>query len=166
MKYCSNCGSQAADNAAFCSNCGAPLKASETRVNGETFSADTAREASYTQSPEPAPGQFYTQPGFGAPTGQRYAQPVPPQPDGGKTIFAVIGFFFPVVGFILWLLLKGDREGDAKKAGKGALCSLIVRAVLGVIGVILSFVFAVKGYDIVSYYATPESMLFILSVIR
>ena len=47
--------------------------------------------------------------------------------------FAVLGFFFPIIGFILWLVMKDDTPLKAKSAGKGALIGLVVGVVSSII---------------------------------
>lgn len=56
---------------------------------------------------------------------------------GGSAGWAVLGFFLPVVGLILYLVWKNTRPADAKTAGKGALIGFIVNIVLGVIIVVI-----------------------------
>ena len=66
------------------------------------------------------------------------AQPTYPQqagyvqnaPSGGM---AALGFFFPLVGFILYLVWKGQMPLKAKSAGKGALIGFIVGVALNVL---------------------------------
>jgi len=47
--------------------------------------------------------------------------------------FAVIGFFFPLIGLILYLTLKEETPLKAKSAGNGALAGVIVSTVLSII---------------------------------
>jgi hypothetical protein len=46
--------------------------------------------------------------------------------DSGSTWWAVLGFFIPVVGLILYIVWKNDEPKNAKKAGLGALISVCV----------------------------------------
>lgn len=56
---------------------------------------------------------------------------MPPQPaDTGSFGWAVLGFFFPLVGLILFLVWKDEKPVSAKQAGMGALVSVIVDVVL------------------------------------
>ena len=48
--------------------------------------------------------------------------------------WAVLGFFFPIVGLILWLGWKNDQPAKAKKAGVGALVGVIVNIVISILG--------------------------------
>jgi len=56
-------------------------------------------------------------------------------PSGG---YAVLGFFFPVVGLILYLVWREKLPLRSKSAGKGALIGIIVEVVLVLILVILT----------------------------
>ena len=46
---------------------------------------------------------------------------------------AVLGFFIPLVGLILYLINKDTAPRKAKSAGKGALIGFIVSTVLGIV---------------------------------
>lgn len=108
MKYCTQCGNPCEDSGTFCSNCGAKLN-------------EQPQQSAYQQ-----------------PYQQHYQQPaVPMKASDGKFIYGLIGFFFPLIGFILWLLLKGDREGDAKRAGRGAIIGIITGFIVSIVSVIL-----------------------------
>lgn len=61
--------------------------------------------------------------------------------DSGNFVYGLLGFFFPLVGLILYLCWKDEKPCNAKIAGKGALISAIINAVLCVIAFILSFAF-------------------------
>lgn len=50
-----------------------------------------------------------------------------------------LGFFFPLIGLILYLVWKDEKPMRSKKCGKGALIGFIVSFVLGVVeGVIMA----------------------------
>ena len=46
--------------------------------------------------------------------------------DAPNAGLAVLGFFFPIIGLILWLFYKETKPLMAKSAGKGALLSVIL----------------------------------------
>ena len=98
--------------------------------------------------------------------------------DAPSAGFAVLGFFIPLVGLILYLIYnEGNRPLRAKSAGKGALIGFIVRVVISIIsGIIyiigvgiltdklIDFIPSDIGYmddyaddDTVSYYDTYSS---------
>ena len=58
------------------------------------------------------------------PTGLYYAE------DKSVPGGAALGFFFPVVGFILWLVWQDKYRKRATSCGKGALAGVIVSAVI------------------------------------
>ncbi|MBQ9270217.1 MAG: zinc-ribbon domain-containing protein [Oscillospiraceae bacterium] len=68
-------------------------------------------------------------------------------PSGG---YAVLGFFIPVVGLILYLVWKDQTPLRARSAGKGALIGVIVGVVgsilLSILSVVLSFGFLAALY--------------------
>ena len=62
--------------------------------------------------------------------------------DNSSFGFAVLGFFIPIAGFILFLIYEGKKPKRAKSAGKGALIGFITKIVLSIILIILYVVFA------------------------
>ena len=57
--------------------------------------------------------------------------------DKGSIGWAILGFFFPLIGFILFLVWHKSKPNSAKSAGAGALVSIIVNFVLAIIGFII-----------------------------
>ena len=55
--------------------------------------------------------------------------------------YAVLGFFVPIVGLILYLIWMDERPKAAKSAGKGALISVIVYGAFFVLYFIFMIVF-------------------------
>lgn len=55
------------------------------------------------------------------------------QQDSGSFGWAVLGFFFPLIGLILFLVWKSTKPLSAKKAGIGALIGAIVLVVVYII---------------------------------
>ena len=53
--------------------------------------------------------------------------------DAPNTGFAILGFFIPLVGLILYLINKDTSPLKAKSAGKGALIGFAVSVVFGII---------------------------------
>lgn len=78
------------------------------------------------------------------PPQQRYVDPND-APSGG---FAVLCFFFPVVGLILFLVWQDTMPQRAKSCGKGALIAVIVDVALLVLAFIAFAVFAAIGITI------------------
>ena len=104
MKFCVNCGKELSEDTAFCPECGAAQQA----------------------APQQAPQQ-YQQP--------QYQQAAPQAPvDNGSFGWAVLGFCFPIVGLVLYLVWKSNKPISAKKAGIGALVSVILSFLFGFLG--------------------------------
>ena len=53
--------------------------------------------------------------------------------DAPSTGMAVLGFFIPLAGFIIWLINKDSKPLMAKSAGKGALIGFIVSMAFSII---------------------------------
>lgn len=71
--------------------------------------------------------------GAGTPT------PSPVQEDDAPSAgFAVLGFFVPLVGLILYLVFEQEYPQRAKSSGKGALIGFITRVVLVIVAEVLS----------------------------
>ncbi len=60
--------------------------------------------------------------------------------DAPSTGFAVLCFFFPVVGLILYLVWHDTMPLRAKSCGKGALIGVIVEVAAALLVTILSFI--------------------------
>ena len=67
--------------------------------------------------------------------------------DAPSVGFAVLGFFIPLVGLILYLVYESKQPKRAKSAGKGALIGFITKIVISIVCVILIItgVFAFVG---------------------
>ena len=63
---------------------------------------------------------------------------------------AILGFFIPIVGLILFLIYEGKKPKRAKSAGKGALIGFITKVVLSIILVILYAVFTASLFSNIS----------------
>ena len=63
--------------------------------------------------------------------------------DGKSFGIALLGFFVPLVGLILYLIWKDETPLRAKSAGKGALVSVILSALAVIAGIVL-FVVAIS----------------------
>ena len=55
------------------------------------------------------------------------------QTDAPNTGWAVLGFFIPIAGLILYVMNKDTMPLKAKSAGKGALIGFIVSTVLSIV---------------------------------
>lgn len=57
--------------------------------------------------------------------------------DAPSAGFAVLGFFFPLIGLILYLVWKDEFPLRAGSCGKGALIGVIVSAALAVLYIVM-----------------------------
>ena len=73
--------------------------------------------------------------------------------------FAILGFFIPIVGLILFLIYEGKKPKRAKSAGKGALIGFITKIVLSIILVILYVVFAATLFTNISNYVESNILV-------
>ena len=64
---------------------------------------------------------------------RRYGPDPRDAPSGG---FAVLGFFFPLIGLILYLVWKDELPQRAHSCGKGALVGVVVYVVVWILAMI------------------------------
>ena len=64
--------------------------------------------------------------------------------------FALLGFFIPLVGLILFLIYEGKKPKRAKSAGKGALIGFITKIVLSIVLAVLYVVFTASLFSNIS----------------
>lgn len=87
---------------------------------------------------------------------------MPAQDDSGSFGWAVLGFFIPIVGLVLYLVWREQKPLSAKKAGMGALVSVIAGIVLSVLWFIIVAVIlgsAAGNVMIADDFATYGTML-------
>ena len=87
---------------------------------------------------------------------------MPAQDDSGSFGWAVLGFFIPIVGLVLYLVWREQKPLSAKKAGMGALVSVIAGIVLSVLWFIIVAVIlgsAAGNVTIADDFATYGTML-------
>ena len=111
MATCMYCGEQIADGLKFCPNCGAALPV----------------EAPQVVQPEVLPAsdpgqQQWQQPGYQ----QQANYGTPAVNDSGSIGWGILGFFFPLVGLILFLVWKSTKPKCAKVAGIGAIVGFVL----------------------------------------
>ncbi len=70
--------------------------------------------------------------------------------DNSNLGFAILGFFIPIVGLIIFLIYEEKKPKRAKSAIKGALIGFITKIVLATILVILYVVFAASLFNNIS----------------
>lgn len=116
--FCPQCG-HGGNTTPLCAACG--TQAPE-RIAGEIAASQQAASQQYAAS-----AQIESQP-------SPYVQPSPQNAqDTGSFGWAVLGFFVPLAGLILWIVWKSEKPLSAKKAGMGALVGVIASVVLTII---------------------------------
>lgn len=140
---------------AKCPHCGGVIKTIFNFNNGEMPSSFTVSDTGETNRNSLVQGVNYTLPsngrnvqngGLGASSTQ-----VQSAKEGGTVGWGILGFFIPIVGFILWLVWKDEHPARSRSAGIGCLVSVC----LGVVGVILYvvLVFVILGIGVGAYAA-------------
>lgn len=138
---------------AKCPHCGGVIKTIFNFNNGEMPSSFTVSDTGGTNRNSLVQGVNYTLPsngrnvqngGLGASSTQ-----VQSAKEGGTVGWGILGFFIPIVGFILWLVWKDEHPARSRSAGIGCLVSIC----LGVVGVILYvvLVFVILGIGVGAY---------------
>lgn len=135
---------------------GAQSAPSYAEPQGQSYTTPPQEGTYYAPQANQAPQGNYNQPGYQAPPQQAYYAPqngaqVPPygmpqQPIEEKASvgFAILSFFIPLAGLIIFLTKKNDRPKTAKVSGICALVSFILNIVIGVIGGVIGGVAATK----------------------
>lgn len=137
---------------AKCSHCGGVIKTIFNFNNGEMPSSFTVSDTGETNRNGLVQGVNYTLPSAnrGAKSQNVSATKSQQTDSEGSTVgWGILGFFIPIVGFILWLIWKDEHPARAKSAGIGCLVSIC----LGVVGVILYvvLVFVILGISVGAY---------------
>lgn len=116
-----------------------PNYGQENQYNSSGSDAYGSQSQQY-QAGQPSP---YGQPGQYQQTSQYQQGPNPV--DTGSIGWAVLGFFIPIVGLVLWLVWKDQRPNDSRMSRNGFLASLIVGVVLMIIWFIIVAIVAASG---------------------
>lgn len=137
---------------AKCPHCGGVIKTIFNFNNGEMPSSFTVSDTGETNRNDLVQGVNYTLPSAnrGAKSQNISATQSQQTDSEGSTVgWGILGFFIPIVGFILWLIWKDEHPARAKSAGIGCLVSIC----LGVVGVILYvvLVFVILGIGVGAY---------------
>lgn len=125
---------------------GAQSAPSYAEPQGQSYTTPPHEGTYYAPQANQAPQGNYNQPGYQAPPQQAYYAPqngaqmppygMPQQPIEEKASvgLAILSFFIPLAGLIIFLTKKNDRPKTAKVSGICALVSFILNIVIGVIG--------------------------------
>lgn len=141
MAFCTSCGSPLDEGVKFCTNCGAAVEEAAPAVAPEAAPAPAQeslppfeqqpQQAPSYQQPQQAPGyqQPSPQPTF-APAGDAQAAPV----DTGNIGWGILGFFIPLVGFILFFVWRNTKPQSARVSLIGAVIGLCLGILLQFMG--------------------------------
>lgn len=89
--------------------------------------------------------------------GRAVARTVYSAQDSGSAGWGFLGFFFPIIGLILYLVWKDERPKTARMAGKGALIGVIVGVVFFIVYIII-MVALLSMYGNVAYTVLPAML--------
>ncbi len=130
--FCTKCGKSIPDGAKFCPECGAAVNAANnTNFNNGQYPSVQNQQYGYNYPP-------YT--------------PVRPT-DAPNAGFLVLGLFFPLVGFILWLVWRDELPLRAKSAGKGALIGVCIWVGIILLIVLCMAIFVGAAFGSAHYYS-------------
>ena len=137
---------------AKCPHCGGIIKTIFNFNNGENPTSFTVSDTGETNRNDLVQGVNYTLPSANRSAKVQNGTATQSQQtssEGSTAGWGILGFFIPIVGFILWLIWKDEHPARAKSAGIGCLVSIC----LGVVGVILYFIifFVILGIGVGAY---------------
>lgn len=115
--FCSNCGNQIEDGSGFCPFCGAAQNTQQqyTQQASQQQYTQQAGQQQYYQQSGGQPNQQYQQ------VNQQYQQPQSGgNNDSGGFWWAIPGFLIPLVGLVIFFIIRKDKPASAKMALIGA----------------------------------------------
>lgn len=125
--FCRYCGKEIPEDSRFCQHCGKPQEpCGSPGADGPGQNNGCAG----TSGPYGQGGNSYGPNGgvYGQGGGYYGRPPYYPEPDIPNAGWGVLGFFFPLIGLILYLVWQYTMPNRARMCGKGALISVIVAA--------------------------------------
>lgn len=96
---------------------------------GGQYYAPQDNQQQYYQQPQGNP-QYYQAPQGGY---NPYAAPMPPQEQKANVGLAILSFFIPIVGIVLYFTQKNEKPKTAKACGKAALACIIISFIFTII---------------------------------
>lgn len=113
--------------------------------NGSYYEPQQAENTNQYYQPQQPQQQYYQ-----VPQGDNsfnYNVNMPPQEEKANVGLAVLSFFIPIVGLILYITKKNDKPKTAKACGKAALACVIINIIVGIIVGVMSAVAAKKALE-------------------
>lgn len=102
-----------------------------------------AENANQYYQPQPQEQQYYQ-----VPQGEnQFNYNMPPKEEKANIGLAILSFFIPIVGLVLYLTQKKDKPKTAKACGKAALACVIIEVIIGIISGVASAFIAKKALD-------------------
>ena len=126
-KYCTTCGVQMPDDAQACVNCG--------KFVVEVTENTPAWERRYCTQ---CGAKAEISANFCPKCGRSLAIEKKPKEDKKSVGWGILGFFIPLLGFVLYLLWRKESPLKAKSVGIGALISFCIGIVCSIVGVVLT----------------------------
>ncbi len=117
--YCKKCGSKLFGDEEVCPYCGEPIDQKESKEDIVSKRLSILEENKTVREEIDAINKEYS---FSAMKEEKVEDP-------GSIWYAVLGYFVPIVGFILFLVWKNEKPKSAKQAGIGALISFVLNLV-------------------------------------
>lgn len=148
---------------AKCPHCGGIIKTIFNFNNGENPTSFTVSDTGETNRNDLVQGVNYTLPSANRGAKAQNVSATQPQQnksEGSTAGWGVLGFFFPLVGFILWLVWKDDRPARSRSAGIGCLVAVCLSVFGGILYGIIFGVILAAGVG--SYYAAALPLLSML----
>ena len=149
---CPSCHREIKENFNICPFCGTALNHNQNQQGYQQGYTQYYQSAPENNQQYNQPNQGYNQQynggynqqqntGYNQPPYQQYGYTpyTQPQVDMPSTGFNVLSFFFPIIGFILYLVWNDKTPIKAKSVGKSALIGFIVNAVLSVFVFLFTF---------------------------
>lgn len=124
MKQCNNCRAQVDDDTKYCPYCGSRLE--ENNQENTTY-YDYYDNNDNNHNNDDNHSHYDSNNIYNA-TSSNQSQ----NTDGSSTALAILSFFFPLVGLILFLIWHSDMPLKAKSCGIGALIGFISNILLGI----------------------------------
>lgn len=108
MTKCANCGAEMGYGA-FCPDCGSAADAYASQPQGQPVMQQPVQQAGAQQTVQQGGRGNCAMAGF------------PLKPDTGSVWWAVLSFFIPQAGIILWAIWRDYKPNDARKCGIGVI---------------------------------------------